>query len=107
MLRFLYISLYIPVRILKTMTNNYPYYVPVIIDAGQMRKVLANKKFRSAMDAHKALCRHYEHLKKFSPNVSISTFQHAILEYTGEYQCRIVLVITKGITNTIVTPQIL
>lgn len=37
------------------MKTNYPYYVPVYVDAGEMKKVFNNKKFKTFMDAVNAL----------------------------------------------------
>ena len=71
--------------------QKYPYYIPVQVDAGQMRKLFRNKKYETYLQCVEALVR----WSLAHKNVW-DTGQFALLEYTSQYQSRIIGVFTDG-----------
>lgn len=88
--------------------NKYPYYVATFMDAGVLRKIFNNKKFKTHDEAVEATKKHYEKFAKISKKQNVFyTSQIAILEYTAEYQGRIVTLFTDGKEVEILMPIIL
>jgi len=88
--------------------NKYPYYVAAFMDAGVLRKIFNDKKFKTHDDAVNATKKRYENLAKiWGKQNAFYTSQIAILEYTAEYQERIVTVFTNGKEVEIVMPKVL
>lgn len=88
--------------------NNYPYYVAAFMDAGVLRKIFNNKKFKNHNEAVEATKNRYEKFAEFwKKENTFYTSQIAILEYTAEYQGRIVTIFTNGNKIEILKPQIL
>lgn len=85
----------------------YPYYIPVQIDGGILRKLFSNKKFKSHNEAVEAMTNHYKNLERITNHNSFLTTQNAILEYTGEYQSRIISLYTDGEYTFVKVPQVL
>ena len=67
--------------------NTYPYYVSVFMDAGILRKIFNDKKFKTYNEAVNAMKNKYERLSKIwgDKNLFFEN-QIAILEYTQEYR---------------------
>lgn len=88
--------------------NTYPYYISAYIDAGILRKIFNDKKFKTYNDAVNAMQNKYERLSKISgcKNLFFKN-QIAILEYTQEYKGRIVTLFTDGNEVEISTPKVL
>ena len=76
--------------------SNYPYYIIVHIDSGQMPKLLRGKKFYSYNEC-------LETLARWGSNHSDiwDSWQIAILEYTNTYQSRIKTIFTNGVCTNI------
>lgn len=68
--------------------NSYPYYIPVILEGGIIKKIFRNKKFFVLHDVETALFNRWKHLK--SSNRLNITDQILILKYSNEYKCYIV-----------------
>ncbi|WP_296864825.1 hypothetical protein [uncultured Methanobrevibacter sp.] len=83
------------------MKTNYPYYVPVYVDAGEMKKVFNNKKFKTFMDAVNALKKQYKHLEQIANRELAKDKQFVILEYTNIYSCKIIAIFNFGFDNII------
>lgn len=80
--------------------TNYPYYVIAFFDAGILRKIFGDKKFNCYNDAVNAFDKLNEN--KFSSN--ILKRQILFLEYTAEYQGKIITLYTNHVTHYISTP---
>lgn len=89
------------------MAQNYPYYIPVQMDSGILRKLFTNKKFKTHNDAVEAMTNRYKNLAEITNHNSFLTTQNAILEYTEEYQGRIVSLYTDGEYTFVKIPKIL
>ena len=87
--------------------NTYPYYVVAYMDAGVLRKIFNDKKFKSYNEAENAMYKRYERLTKIWGHNNFYTSQIAILEYTQEYKGRIVTLFTDGKEIEISIPKIL
>lgn len=73
------------------MGQSYPYYIPALIESGQMIKLFRDKKYKTHSEALKALMAWAKnHPKHFSVN------QFVILEYTSTYTCKILSIYTNG-----------
>ena len=81
------------------MKTTYPYYVAVKVDAGQLVKVYRDKKFKSYSECYEILnnwfTTHYN---------SFSNGQFAIIEYTSQYDGKIVTIITEAVETRLLTP---
>ena len=88
--------------------NKYPYYISAFMDAGILRKIFNDKKFKTYNECVNATKDRYE---KFSKIWEGKNFfyknQIAILEYTQEYKGRIVTLFTDGNEVKILTPKVL
>ena len=89
------------------MAQNYPYYIPVQMDGGVLRKLFSNKKFKTHNDAVEAMTNKYKSLAEITNQNLFLTTQNAILEYTQEYQGRIVSLYTDGEYTFVSIPKIL
>ena len=88
--------------------NTYPYYISAYIDAGILRKIFNDKKFKTYNDAVNATKNRYERLSKiWGGKNHFFDNQIAILEYTQQYQGRIVTLFTNGNEVEILTPKVL
>lgn len=79
------------------MKTDYPYYVAVKIDAGKLIKIYNNKKFKTYTECYNKLM----HWLKVYFNCYMNG-QYAILEYTSQYDCRIVTIITDTIETNLI-----
>lgn len=88
--------------------NTYPYYVSVFMDAGILRKIFNDKKFKTYNEAVNAMKNKYERLSKIwgGKNLFFEN-QIAILEYTQKYKGRIVTLFTNGNEVEISIPKVL
>ena len=88
--------------------NTYPYYISVFMDAGILRKIFNDKKFKTYNEAVNAMKNKYEQLSKIwgGKNLFFEN-QIAILEYTQEYKGRIVTLFTNGNEVEISIPKVL
>ncbi len=84
--------------------TNYPYYVPVKMEGGILKKIFANSKFDTASQAINEMKHKYKAMERFSGHDHFSCSQNAILEYTGEYFCQIAIIFTNGQEVTIIEP---
>lgn len=77
-------------------TINYPYYVAVHIDSGQLPRLMHGKKFKTYNEC-------LETLARWGANHQTiwESWQIAILEYTDAYQSRIKTIFTNGICTNI------
>lgn len=89
------------------MAQNYPYYIPVQMDGGILKKLFSNKKFKTHNDAVEAMTNKYKNIANITNQNSFLTTQNAILEYTQEYQGRIVSLYTDGEYTFVKVPQVL
>lgn len=89
------------------MAQSYPYYIPVQMDGGILRKLFNNKKFKTHNDAVEAMTNKYNSLAEITNHNLFLTTQNAILEYTQEYQGRIVSLYTDGEYTFVSVPKIL
>jgi len=88
--------------------NTYPYYISAYIDAGILRKIFNDKKFKTYNDAVNATKNRYERLSKiWGGKNHFFDNQIAILEYTQQYKGRIVTLFTDGNEVEISTPKVL
>ena len=88
--------------------NTYPYYVAAFMDAGILRKIFNDKKFKTHDEAVNAMKNKYEQLSKiWGGKNPFFENQIAILEYTQEYKGRIVTLFTNGNEVEILTPVVL
>ena len=82
--------------------NTYPYYVSAFMNAGVLRKIFNDKKFKTYNEAVNAMKHKYERLSKICGGKnSFYTSQIAILEYTNTYQSRIKTIFTNGVCTNI------
>ena len=89
------------------MAQNYPYYVAAFMDAGVLRKIFNDTKFKTYNNCVKATKDRYERFSKlWSGKNPFFEVQVAILEYTKEYQGRIVTLFTDGNEVNISTPKV-
>ena len=73
------------------MAQTYPYYVPAQVSSGQMVKLFRDKKYNTHSEAVNALAIWAKrHQKIFNEN------QYVTLEYTSQYQCKILGIYTNG-----------
>lgn len=71
--------------------QSYPYYTFTQVHAGQMIKMLHGKKFKSLLECVETLSRwSVKHENIWKSN------QFAVLEYTSQYESRIIGVYTNG-----------
>ena len=79
------------------MKTEYPYYVAVKVSGGQLLKVYKDKKFKTYVEC-------YDSLQKWAFNYpkSYREGQCAIVEYTSNYECRIVTIITNTFETKLV-----
>ena len=87
--------------------NTYPYYVSVFMDAGVLRKIFNDKKFKTYNDAVNATKNRAERFEKFGGRNFFNDSQIVILEYTEIYKGRIVTIFTNGNEVEISTPKVL
>ena len=88
--------------------NTYPYYISAFMDAGVLRKIFNDKKFKTYNEAVNAMKNKYERLSKiWGGKNSFYTSQIAILEYTQEYKGRIVTLFTDGNEVEISIPKVI
>lgn len=78
-------------------TLTYPYYVAVKISAGQLVKVYKDKKYKSYNDCYNSFQEWASTCHK-----SFSNGQFAIVEYTSNYECRIITIFTNTIETNLV-----
>ena len=89
------------------MAQNYPYYVATFMDAGILRKVFNDTKFKTYNKCVNATKDRYERFAKFCGGKNaFYEAQVAILEYTKEYQGRIITLFTDGNEVNISTPKV-
>lgn len=79
------------------MKTYYPYYVAVKIDAGKLVKIYKDKKYKTYTECYDKLM----HWLKVYFNCYMNG-QYAILEYTSQYDCRIVTIITDTIETNLI-----
>ena len=90
------------------MTQNYPYYVATFMDAGVLRKIFNDTKFKTYNKCVAATKDRYERFAKLWGGKNVfNEVQVAILEYTKEYQGRIVTLFTNGNETNISEPVII
>jgi hypothetical protein len=82
------------------MKTTYPYYVAVKVDAGQLVKVYRDKKFKSYSECYNILNKWFV----VHPNPH-NNGQYAIIEYTSQYDGKIVTIITKAVETCLLTPM--
>ena len=88
--------------------TNYPYYIATFMDAGVLRKIFNDKKFKTHDEAVEATKKRYERFaKNWGKQNVFYTSQIVILEYIAEYQGRIVTLFTNGEELKIITPKVL
>jgi hypothetical protein len=81
------------------MKTIYPYYVAVKVDAGQLVKLYKHKKFESYNECYDILYNWFTlHSKSYSNG------QYAIIEYTSQYDGKIITIITEAVENRLLTP---
>ena len=85
------------------MKTEYPYYVAVKINAGQLVKVYKDKKFKTYEDCYNAF---YEGWAS-TYHKSFSKGQYAIVEYTSSYECKIITIFTNTIETNLVCKEII
>lgn len=81
------------------MKTEYPYYVAVKVDAGQLVKVYRDKKFKSYSKCFETL----DYWFTLHQN-SFCNGQFAIIEYTSQYDGKIVTIITEAVETHLLTP---
>ena len=79
------------------MKTDYPYYVAVKIDAGKLVKIYKDKKYKTYAEWYDKLM----HWLKVYFNCYMNG-QYAILEYTSQYDCRIVTIFTDTIETNLI-----
>ena len=80
------------------MKTEYPYYVAVKVNAGQLVKVYKDKKFKSYNDCYNSFFNGWAS----TYNKFFSNGQYAIVEYTSSYECKIVTIFTNAIETNLV-----
>lgn len=73
------------------MATNYPYYIPVRLDGGQLKKIFGQSKFNTFMDAVNALKTKCHRMESILGNL-FARNQFVILEYTNLYDSKIVAI---------------
>ena len=81
------------------METSYPYSVAVKVDAGQLVKVYRDKKFKSYSECFETL----DYWFTLHQN-SFCNGQFAIIEYTSQYDGKIVTIITEAEETHVLTP---
>jgi len=90
------------------MTQSYPYYIATFMDAGVLRKIFNDSKFKTYNKCVDATIAHYERLAKiYKGDNRFYKNQIAIIEYTEEYKGRIVTLFTNGNKVEISTPKVI
>ena len=89
------------------MAQTYPYYVAAYMDAGILRKIFNDSKFKTYNSCVMAMRDRYARFAKLwgGKNVFYAN-QIAILEYTETYKGRIVTLFTNGNEVNISDPVI-
>ena len=87
--------------------NKYPYYVAALMDAGVLRKIFNDTKFKSHNDAVNATKNRAERFEKFGGRNFFNNNQIVILEYTEVYKGRIVTLFTDGNEVEISIPKVI
>lgn len=87
--------------------NKYPYYVAALMDAGVLRKIFNDTKFKSYNDAVNATKNRAERFEKFGGRNFFNNSQIVILEYTEIYKGRIVTLFTDGNEVEISIPKVI
>ena len=87
--------------------NTYPYYVAALMDAGILRKIFNDKKFKTYNEAVNATKNRAERFEKFGGRNFFNNNQIVILEYTEIYKGRIVTIFTNGNEVEISIPKVL
>jgi len=87
--------------------NTYPYYISAFMDAGILRKIFNDKKFKTYNEAVNATKNRAERFEKFGGRNFFNDSQIVILEYTEIYKGRIVTIFTNGNEVEISTPKVL
>lgn len=87
--------------------NKYPYYVAALMDAGVLRKIFNDTKFKSYNDAVNATKNRAERFEKFGGRNFFNNSQIVILEYTEIYKGRIVTLFTDGNEVKISIPKVI
>lgn len=73
------------------MAQTYPYYIPAQITSGQLQKLFRDKKYNTHSDTMRALMAWAKnHQSIFSKS------QYVTLEYTSQYECKILGIYTNG-----------
>ena len=80
--------------------TNYPYYILAFFDAGILRKIFNDKKFNCYNDCVKA----FDNLKENKFRSNILKRQILFLEYTAEYQGKIITIYNNHVTYYISEP---
>lgn len=75
------------------MKTEYPYYVSAKVYSGQLLKIFKTKKYKTYTDCYFDLIR-WKNICKEG--------QFVILEYTSNYECKIVTIITDNIETNLV-----
>ena len=86
--------------------NKYPYYVAALMDAGVLRKIFNDTKFKSYNDAVNATKNRAERFEKFGGRNFFNSSQIVILEYTEIYKGRIVTIFTNGVPTIVTEPKV-
>ena len=71
--------------------TNYPYYIVVYFDAGILHKVFNSKKFETYTEAIEAMTNRTKKFPTFMENNQV-----VVLEYTAEYQGKVVTIFNFG-----------
>ena len=87
--------------------NKYQYYVAALMDAGVLRKIFNDTKFKSYNDAVNATKNRAERFEKFGGRNFFNNSQIVILEYTEIYKGRIVTLFTDGNEVKISIPKVI
>lgn len=74
--------------------TTYPYYIPVRYNAGILRKLFNDKKFKTEDDVIEAVARYAKKPHRFASHFEESQF--LILRYTDQYQSDIVGIYNFG-----------
>lgn len=76
------------------MKTEYPYYVSAKVYSGQLSKVFKTIKYKTYTDCYFAL-------KRWLFQIKSDKGQYVILEYTSNYECKIVTIITDNIETNL------
>ena len=83
------------------MKTTYPNYVAVKVDAGQLFKLYKNKKFKSYNECYEILNTWFT----THPD-SHCNGQYAIVEYTSQYNGKIITIVTETVETRLLTPKL-